>query len=200
MMKNIVLASQSPRRQELLKQLNIPFEIVVSRVKEVFDPCEDPSKIVKELALQKGMWVQNHCRKSSIIISADTIVVAEGQILGKPKNIDDARNMLSLLSGKKHQVFTGLCIIDSELEKKAVDVGITDVYFRNLDREEIEGYLRTSEPYDKAGAYGIQGLGAVFIDKIDGDFFTVMGLPVEKLYNILKTFNINIWYNNEEIV
>lgn len=200
MMKNIVLASQSPRRQELLKQLNIPFEIVVSRVKEVFDPSEDPSKIVKELALQKGMWVQNHCRKSSIIISADTIVVAEGQILGKPKNIDDARNMLSLLSGKKHQVFTGLCIIDSELEKKAVDVGITDVYFRNLDREEIEGYLRTSEPYDKAGAYGIQGLGAVFIDKIDGDFFTVMGLPVEKLYNILKTFNINIWYNNEEIV
>lgn len=186
-MRNFVLASQSPRRQELLQTLGLNFRVLIDDTPEKADLSKTPAEIVKELAHQKAQNVLSHCRKGEIILSADTLVVFRGNILGKPNNKESARRMLDMLSGNTHEVYTGFCVIDTEREKVYTDYECTQVTFKKLSDNEIENYIFTGEPMDKAGAYGIQGLGALFIEKINGDYFNVMGLPLCKLGKILST-------------
>lgn len=191
-MIDIILASGSPRRSELLKQIGLNFEVKTSMADESFDANETPENIVMDLSSRKASAVfdENIPFKDTVIIAADTIVVHKGNILGKPKDKQDAIDMLQSLSGDVHQVYTGVTMfyyvnnaisVESFYEK-------TDVYFNQLDMTEIEKYVATWEPMDKAGAYGIQGQGAVLVNKIDGDFYTVVGLPVSKVYNSLKKY------------
>lgn len=192
-MRNFVLASQSPRRQELLNALGLSFRILIDTSPETVDFTKSPKEIVKELALQKAQNVFSDCKKEEIILSADTMVTLNGVIFGKPDNQENAREMLKTLSGNTHEVYTGFCIMDKEQEKIHTDYECTQVTFKNLSNDEIESYISTGEPLDKAGAYGIQGLGSLFIEKINGDYYNVMGLPLCKLGKILNTeFEISI--------
>lgn len=182
-MKKIVLASGSPRRKELLEQLQIPFSISVSTVEEKVEGITTPADIVILLALQKAndVAVKN---KRSVVIGADTIVTYDGKILGKPKNEKDAYDMLRLLSGKTHEVYTGVAIVSAEKQETFYER--TEVTFYELTDEEIYRYIESNEPMDKAGSYGIQGLGAEFVKKISGDYFSVVGLPVARVKRQLK--------------
>ena len=180
---NLVLASASPRRQELLKLLQVEFEVLPSQVLETTEENETPRELVRRLAQAKAMWAQK-MRSRSIIVGADTVVVCDGQVLGKPHSPNDARSMLNLLSGRSHDVLTGVCTLH-ELQCE-VDVSRTVVQFSPLSSQEIEAYLKTGEPFDKAGAYAIQGFGSRFIEKIDGCYFNVVGLPISLLYQMLR--------------
>lgn len=172
----IILASQSPRRQELLKLITNDFEIKVSNVDETLPSGISPKDAVLYLSIIKAEPFKND---SDIIIGADTVVALDGKILGKPKNDENAREMLKFLSGKAHSVFTGVTLIKGDIAKSfAVE---TKVKFFDLTDEEIDEYIKTGEPADKAGAYGIQGYGSLLVEKIDGDYFNVVGLPVSKL-------------------
>ncbi len=182
----IVLASSSPRRKELLKTAGIDFEVDVEGVEEIVkgDCVED---IVCSLAEQKCSPVALR-RPSDCVIGADTVVALDGKILGKPKDIEDAKQMLRTLSGNKHAVFTGVCI--SAKGKKYVFCEKTEVTFFDLTEEEINSYVSTGEPMDKAGAYGIQGYGCTLVEKIDGDYFNVVGLPVAKTVRAIRDMMI----------
>lgn len=172
----IILASQSPRRQELLKLITNDFEIKVSNVDETLPSGISPKDAVLYLSKIKAEPFKNH---SDIIIGADTVVALDGKILGKPKNDENAREMLKFLSGKAHSVFTGVTLIKGDITRSfSVE---TKVKFFDLTDEEIDEYIKTGEPADKAGAYGIQGYGSLLVEKIDGDYFNVVGLPVSKL-------------------
>ena len=172
----IILASQSPRRQELLKLITNDFEIKVSNVDETLPSGISPKDAVLYLSKIKAEPVKND---SDIIIGADTVVALDGKILGKPKNDENAREMLKFLSGKAHSVFTGVTLIKGDITRSfSVE---TKVKFFDLTDEEIDEYIKTGEPADKAGAYGIQGYGSLLVEKIDGDYFNVVGLPVSKL-------------------
>ena len=185
----IVLASGSPRRRELLKLMGFEKFDVIPAVKEENDGGEtDPGKAVVRLALSKGEEVMERCGKNSVVIAADTLVFLDGKKLGKPGDTEQAYDMLRALSGRSHSVYTGLCIMADG--KTVTDFVRTDVFFAELSDEEIYGYIETGEPMDKAGAYGVQGKGSVFVEKIDGDFFNVMGLPVSRLYARLKDMGI----------
>ena len=178
----IILASQSPRRKELLGLLNIPFTVRVADIDETMDPSVSVAEAVARLSRQKAEAVDHDC--SDIVIAADTVVVCDGAVLGKPADEEDAFQMLKRLSGRAHQVMTGLTVLQG---KKAVShTEITDVYFRPLKPEEIHAYIQSGDPMDKAGAYGIQNGAAVFVEKICGDYFNVVGLPVCRLNTILK--------------
>ncbi|MEN3041778.1 MAG: Maf family protein, partial [Fervidobacterium sp.] len=155
----IILASSSPRRKQLLRQLGLEFEIISPQLHEVIDPSKKPQEIVVELAKEKARSVRKKCSEGDIIISADTIVVYKKSILGKPANESEAFDMLSKISGKWHRVYTGVCLLVGNEEISFYEV--TKVKFRKMEKEEIEYYVKTEEPLDKAGAYGIQGLGAV---------------------------------------
>lgn len=179
----IILASASPRRRELMKFITEDFTVKVSDVREVTDPDLSPEETVKSLAVIKGEAVAGNC-PGDTVISADTVVVLDGKILGKPKNEEDAFSMLCALSGKTHEVFTGVCIIHGG--KKTVFAERTEVSFYSLSDEEIRAYIATGEPSDKAGAYGIQGKGCTLVKSINGDYNNVVGLPVSKLYRIMK--------------
>jgi len=172
----IVLASSSPRRKELLKMAGISFEIDVEGVEEVADG-ETVEEIVCSLARQKCMPVALR-RPKDCVIGADTVVALDGKILGKPEDKEDAKRMLRTLSGKSHAVYTGVCIAADS--KKYVFCEKTEVKFFELTDSEIEQYVETGEPMDKAGAYGIQGLGCTLVEEIHGDYFNVVGLPVAK--------------------
>ena len=188
---DVILASQSPRRRELLSKIIENFEVVVSDFDESnveFDG--DIEKYVKELALCKAKVVAQDIEKHAIIISADTIVVLENKILGKPKNKKEAESMLNALSGNNHKVYTGLCVIDTKSNKIIQEASFTKVKFSKLTNKEIQEYINTGSPMDKAGAYGIQDFGAVFVEKIEGCYYNVMGLPVNVLYNILKNIGV----------
>ena len=188
-MKRIILASASPRRSEILKNLGIDFEVIVSDADESkIDKNSVPVPIyVQELALIKATAVAEKLKiKSGLIISADTVVCLDGQVLGKPKNDEDAVKMLSMLSGKCHSVFSGICVMDAKNLKSVCSKEETKVYFDELTDEEIRNYVKTGEPSDKAGAYAVQGMGALFTKKVEGDFFNVIGLPIKKLSEILK--------------
>jgi len=187
----IILASQSPRRIELLNRFGIKYQCIPAELNEFFQPGEDAVEGVQRIAKEKAFTVAQQA-KSSIIIAADTIVVCNRKVLGKPLNEDDARDKLSLLSGKKHEVITGLCVLNSANRFFKLEAEITAVYFRRLTEKEISNYIATGEPMDKAGAYGIQGLGAVFVEGIEGCFFNVVGLPLHRLYKMLNYFGINI--------
>jgi septum formation protein len=188
-MTHWVLASSSPRRQELLKLLLTDFEVVPSHVDESVLVGESPERLVARLAREKAVAVQRHY-PSARIIGADTVVVRDTEILGKPASGDDSWNMLRKLSGKTHQVLTGVCLL--YLDTTFVESSTTDVTFCHLTDPEIEAYLRSGEPFDKAGAYAIQGLGARFVQRIDGCYFNVVGLPVPRLYQMIKRLDLEI--------
>ncbi|MBU0559224.1 MAG: septum formation protein Maf [Bacteroidetes bacterium] len=182
----VYIASKSPRRKKILKQLGIKFKSISIDVPEKFIRNEDSVTAVKRLAYEKLLEAQKHVRKG-IIITADTIVVLDSKIIGKPKHKKDAVKILKSLSGKKHFVFTGFCIYNSVNNKIKIDYEKTEVYFRELKKHEIDDYIKTGSPFDKAGAYGIQDdLGAVFIRKINGCYYNVMGLPLSKVYSCLE--------------
>ena len=186
-MKKIILASNSPRRKEILENLNIKFDILSPDADESsVDKTLPPELYVENLASLKAFAAAKKTVLQKIIIGADTVVALDDKILLKPKDDDDAFNMLKSLSGRAHSVYTGICVVNSHTAKSCIAYEKTDVYFRNLDDDEILRYIQTGESADKAGAYGIQGLGSLFIEKIDGDYFNVVGLPVCKLAKILK--------------
>ncbi len=189
----IVLASASPRRAELLKNIGLEFSITPDDSEEISTPGLDPAETVKELARNKASNVAERIRNSgglggeeALVIGADTVVVLSGEILGKPKDEADAERTLRRLSGNRHEVYTGVSVIDTFSGREVCDHEATVVEFRDISDEEIAAYIRTGEPMDKAGAYGIQNLGALFVKRIEGDYFNVVGLPLCKLGMILK--------------
>lgn len=192
-MNKIVLASASPRRKELLLKYNIKPIIVESKIQEKISLNETAEQIVMALAFQKADEVAKGFNEGEIIIGADTIVTCEGEILGKPKNKAEGKNMLRFLSDKKHEVITGISIIKSNTNLKIIDFERTVVKFRKLSDEKIESYIKTKEYMDKAGGYAIQGIGGILVEYINGCYFNVIGLPIYKLDNLLeKYFNISI--------
>jgi len=190
-MKTIILASASPRRKEILRKTGLKFRVDASEYSEDNGHNLPPHKLATYLSLEKAKSVARKY-KNAIIISADTFIVFNGRIFGKPVNISDARKMLRLFRGKPHSVITGFTIIDTSTNKKVSRSIETKVYFRKLMNSEIESYIRTKEYIDKAGAYGIQGMGALLIEKIEGDYFNVMGLPLTALVESLKKFGVKV--------
>ena len=186
----LILASQSPRRQELLQLLGVTFTIKTADIDETMDMAYTPQHEVRQVAARKAAKIAESADPGDVIISADTIVVIGGEILGKPKDKADAHRMLRLLAGQTHEVMTGLCVRQGERVKD--DVVITRVTFRPLSDEEIDAYIATGDPMDKAGAYGVQGRAATFVSSLDGDFFSVMGLPVCRLTEMLREFDVKI--------
>lgn len=188
-MKDIVLASGSPRRREILSAMGLDFDVYVSEADEDSVSPEGISTgvYVQELAMLKASAAAKLLEgEDTLIIAADTVVCQDGKILGKPKDSDDAKNMLSNLSGKCHSVFTGICVMRAKNAFSVCSAVETKVYFKELSPEKIERYVSTKEPLDKAGAYGIQGRGALFVEKIDGDYLNVVGLPAARLFEILE--------------
>ncbi|ADI01469.1 MAG TPA: septum formation inhibitor Maf [Syntrophothermus lipocalidus] len=190
-MKRIVLASESPRRYHLLKNLGLEFEVQAPKIVENIKEGLKPDQQAVELARAKA-WSIARRLHSGVVVGADTVVVIGESILGKPCDRNHAIEMLALLSGKRHQVITGICVIDCESGLSLEGAETTEVYFRYLSREEILVYVDSGEPYDKAGGYGIQGLGALLVDRIEGCYYNVVGLPVARLYCMLKQVGIDI--------
>lgn len=178
-----ILASSSPRRKELLKFLSIDFEIDSSDIEEVIDESISNEDLVMSLAFQKAEDVSKR-HKGKYILGFDTLVILEGKPLGKPKDRDDAFKMLKALSNKKHLVLTGCAIVKDDYKDLFFDYA--EVIFNEMSDQEINEYLDTDEPFDKAGAYGIQGYGAKYIRYIKGDYYSVMGMPIQKLYNKIR--------------
>ena len=188
---NLILASQSPRRKELLGLFHIPFQIQVADIDETMDPQAAPFDEVARVSRAKAMAIPR--TPEDVVVAADTIVVCQGKVLGKPKDPAEATEMLTLLSGRSHQVMTGMTVLRGQ---KAVTVTeVTDLQFRPLTPREIESYVRTGEPMDKAGSYGIQGGGALFAEKMVGDYYNVMGLPVCRLGVILRDLAPELFEN-----
>lgn len=183
----LILASKSPRRGELLTAAGIPFEAVSVEVDESFLKLEPPGDHVRRLALEKARSVFA-TYPSAIVLGADTIVLVGGEMMGKPRNNEEARRMLRLLSGREHEVLTGLALVSSRAT--VVEVARTRVWFNPMTEEEIAGYVASGEPADKAGAYAIQGLGSRFIDRIQGSYSNVVGLPVALVYRLLKGYSV----------
>jgi len=182
-----VLASKSPRRCELLKNLGVDFEVSVSGADESKVPKDLPPQLyVQELAVIKGTSVAEQYKKGCYIIAADTVVVYDGEIIGKPKDSEDAKRMLSMFSGNTHRVYTGFSVTDAGSGKTVSDYEMTEVHFKELSDSEMDAYIASGEPFDKAGGYGIQGRAGLFVDSITGDFFNVVGLPLCKLNNLIK--------------
>lgn len=188
-MNRLILASASPRRKELLTQLGLEIEVVVSNYNEQLIECLSPQEQAKKNALAKAESLHDLYPKDTII-AADTIVVLDGIILGKPVNRQDAKRMLKLLSGRIHQVITGFAVLNGQ--EKFVDTEQTEVLFRELTDIEIENYLNWGEYKDKAGAYGVQGIGSLLVERINGCYFNVVGLPLNRLYQIIKRFGYKI--------
>lgn len=184
-MADIILASASPRRRELLALAGVDFAVKVADVEEVIPENASPDEVVKSLATQKASAVAQE-NPDSIVIGSDTVVALDGVILGKPRDEEDAVRMLKTLSGRSHTVYTGVAIIHGEKTNNFCEA--TEVVFNSLTDEEIRNYVATKEPMDKAGAYGIQGKGCVLVEKIVGDYFNVVGLPVSRVYRELKSF------------
>ncbi len=178
----IILASQSPRRRELMRMLNISFEAIVSEVEEDVPEQIAPGELVEALALQKAQAVFGQ-HPEACVIGADTIVYIDGEILGKPKDDADAANILGKLQGRTHEVYTGVAVLAPTGMEVKHDV--TRVTFAPMTEDEIAWYVKTGEPRDKAGAYGIQGPGGIFVDRVEGNYFTVIGMPLPLLYHML---------------
>lgn len=184
-MKKLILSSASPRRRELLEQIGAKFDIIISDVDENIKEDLNPGELVKKLALMKAQNVYEKTdMENSVVIGADTVVVFEGTILGKPDDAEEAFEMLKMLSGKVNSVYTGVAVLAKG--KKINFYEETKVYMKNISECDIRAYISTGEPMDKAGAYAIQGMGAVLVEKIFGDYNNVVGLPIAKLYEIVK--------------
>ena len=189
MEKKIILASGSPRRRELLGQMGLEFEVITSDCDENIAPCR-PSEMVRELSKRKAIAVAKTLDFPAIVIGADTVVALDDKILGKPKDPADAVKALLALSGRTHSVFTGMTIIDGE--KMISDVVETKITFVTLTKEDAESYVATGEPLDKAGSYGIQGRGGVFVERIEGDYYSTVGLPICALGKILQSLGVDL--------
>lgn len=200
-MTRFILASGSPRRKEILTQIGISFEVVKSECSEDIDSNTLPVDAVKILAERKALDAVKKIKNDFsvfplvVLISADTVVSIDNEILGKPKNKDDAFKMLKKLSGKKHIVSTGMCVcfIGENSNDFFTSVSQSSVFFKKMTDDEIQNYISTNEPMDKAGSYAIQGQGAAFIEKLEGDFFSVMGLSVSQLYDALRKKSITVF-------
>jgi len=186
---DLILASGSPRRKELLAMAGFAFKVMPADVDESFDPAAAPADIVAMLANKKAEHVYNGLKgQDALIIGADTIVVIDNEILGKPKDNADAFAMLMKLQGRAHTVYTGVAVISACDGKTSAFASSTQVFMRKLSEAEIKAYIATGEPMDKAGAYGIQEKGALLIEGVEGDYFTVVGLPICRLGLILKEY------------
>ena len=190
-MARIVLASASPRRQELLRRVGIEdFDVRVPEVEETFPEGLTPPEVVSYISREKAEAAAALCTPEEIVITADTMVFLDGQRLGKPRDQADALRMLTALQGRRHTVCTGVTVRQGD--RRLTEAESSDVYFRPASREELLAYIRTGEPMDKAGAYGIQGRGALLVERLDGDFFNVMGLPLLRLSRMLERFGVRL--------
>lgn len=189
----VILASKSPRRVEILEKIVKEFEVVESNFDEnTIDFKGDIEKYVKDLSRNKAIEVSKRLNEPSIVIAADTVVFQNGKVLEKPKNEEDAFSMLSSLSGNTHKVYSGICLINTYNDTVVIDCDCTEVRFSELNPRQIRNYINSGEPMDKAGAYGIQGLGGAFVEGINGCYYNVMGLPLNKLYKALENYDITI--------
>ena len=179
----LILASNSPRRQELIKLLDVEFESISPNIEEINDPSLSHEELVVDLAFQKALAVFKN-RKDDIVLGFDTLVIIDDLILGKPKSEEEAKHFLQILSGKTHKVLTGCAIIKRGYSRSFFTQ--SQVTFWDLTEQEIDDYIKTKEPMDKAGAYGIQDHGARFVKSISGDYFTIVGFPISKIYQELK--------------
>lgn len=192
----LILASGSPRRRELLENINLSFDVVTSEVDEEFDPGLSPDQIVQHLARKKAKAVALKQQSQTVVVGADTIVVLDGNILGKPKDREEAEQMLAALSGRSHEVYTGIAIIvkdEAGEMKQWTDARRTEVWMRKLSPQKISWYLDTKEPMDKAGAYGIQGVGACLIDRIEGCYFNVVGFSLSLFEEMMDKGNLPLF-------
>ena len=188
-MKRIILASNSPRRKELLAKTGIIFEIIPSSYEEDMSMPVSPKELAVFLSKGKAELIANE-NPEAIVIGVDTFIVFGDKVLGKPHTKEKAKETLQMLSGKKHSVITGFTIIEKSVNKSISNAIETKVYFRNLDEKEIDEYINTGEPLDKGGAYAIQGLGGKLVEKIEGDYSNIIGLPISDLLEALKQFGI----------
>lgn len=184
-MTQLILASASPRRKEILERAGISFTIMQPDEKESNFSNLSVSKLVKALAKEKAQNVVNKIDRDCLVLGADTLVYLKGKILGKPSSIQDAYAMLESLSGRTHTVISGVCLLTKEGFERVFTVK-TKVKFMKLSKKDIEDYIATKEPFDKAGGYGIQGYASKFIKKIKGDYYNVMGLPLSSVYSVIK--------------
>jgi len=194
LVSKIILASSSPRRIDILKTigLNIEVRVPIVEEEEVFHKYDDPIKIVTELSSKKAHSVWKPKDKTPIV-AADTIVYIKNHILGKPKNVEQVKEMLKLLSGKVHEVYTGFTIIDPKVNRAVNDYEVTKVKFRELSEKDIQWYISTGEPFGKAGSYAIQGKAAIFVEWINGDYFNVVGFPIIKFIKALGMLGYTIY-------
>ncbi|MFC4078384.1 Maf family protein [Salinithrix halophila] len=196
MQPELVLASGSPRRKELLRSLGVPFSVHPSSVTEEVPGSPSPGELVEILAAKKALAVA-HTKRYAVVIGSDTVVSLEGDILGKPANHADAVRILERLSGQAHQVYTGITLVEvneGKVRRRLIDHRVTEVMVRNMDRAEIEWYVSTGEPMDKAGAYGLQGIGSLWVDWIDGCYTNVVGMSLPLLYDMLKKMDYPVLY------
>ncbi len=182
---NLILASASPRRAELLRQVGISFEIVKPGIDEIPDYTLPPGDMAAKLAREKALKVSKNL-EDGIILAADTIVFHRGEVLGKPHDPEDARRMLNLLNGDVHEVLTGLMLLDAATGREESGISVTRVWMKDLSADDIDAYISSGESFDKAGAYGIQGKAALFVEKIEGCYFNVVGLPLGLLFDLMK--------------
>lgn len=186
----MILASKSPRRREIMESFGFNLEIITPDIDEVSDEIKIVDQIM-DIARKKVLAVSKNF-KSDYILAADTVVVLDNKVFGKPKDKSEAKEMLKLLSGRTHEVITAYCLLNLDKKVEIVSRDITKVKFKDLTEEIIEWYLSTGEPFDKAGSYGIQGKGALLIENIDGDFFSVMGLPIERIVSDLLSIGLKL--------
>lgn len=188
MQPELVLASGSPRRRELLRSLGVPFSVHPSWVTEEVPGNPSPRELVEILAAKKALAVA-HTRRQAVVIGSDTVVSLEGEILGKPANEEDAIRILERLQGRAHQVYTGIALVEmaaGKVSRRLINHRVTEVMVRNMTADEMKWYVSTGEPLDKAGAYGLQGIGSIWVDWIDGCYTNVVGLSLPLLYDMLK--------------
>ena len=196
MKRELILASASPRRKELLEKLDLHFTVCPADVDETRLPEEDALSYPLRTAVKKALAVAEG-KENAVVIAADTVVALDDEILGKPKTEAEAKEMLRRLAGREHIVITGIGIVDTANHRTLSATEQTIVYFHPLEKEEIEAYVASGEPMDKAGAYGLQGKGSLLVRKIDGDYFNVMGLPLSKLYRLLLNIDADILQKTE---
>jgi septum formation protein len=191
----LILASSSPRRQELIRTFQLPVRIEVSHADETYAPNSAPEEIVESLALRKALAVTNNLASESIngiVIGSDTIVVYNNQVLNKPVDDEDAKRMLTMLQGHTHQVFSGIACVDLITGERLIKHRMTEVTMRELTTEQISRYIASGEPHDKAGAYAIQGIGALLVESIHGCYFNVVGLPLSLLSRMLGDLGVDV--------
>lgn len=190
-MKQLILASGSPARKEILEKTGIHFRVEVSQFEEDMTIDAPPAELAIRLSRGKAREVASRFR-GSVVLAADSFGVFQGELLGKPHTIENAKRMLMMLSGNKHSFITGFTIIDTDTERMVSDSAETAVYFRQLTTEEIEHYIEKEQPLEKAGGYELQGLGGVLVERIEGDYYNIMGLPIGPVAQTLKSFGIAV--------